>query len=135
MGFEMGVAEVASSIRDIRSINADSWPPVRVEFEVFTPDTFDFAPARMITRKLEKDKQGYGRILLLEEAPVQDCDTVSVPWDQFEKAVARGRSEAPLLVLFEDPMFGARFTVERMEYDAENHVLKIDIEQDMDYWL
>lgn len=65
----MSVIDVATELRMLKDMNAEHWPPERVRFGLFTTEDFDLAPARVINEKLKDDKHGYGRILLLEEAP------------------------------------------------------------------
>ena len=127
----LSVYEIASLIRDLKSLNSESWPPVVVEFElsIIPGGNVNIAPSREIQSKLQDDAiDAEAKILFLKESDVQDKTEISVPWEQFEKAVARGRSEKCLYITFDENRITCdRYAIERIRFESERKALIVEL--------
>lgn len=89
----------------------------------------DIAPSREIQSKLQDDAiDAEAKILFLKESDVQDKTEISAPWEQFEKAVARGRSEKCLYITFDESRITCdRYAIERIWFESERKALIVEL--------
>lgn len=143
----LSVVDVATELRELKEEYAEAWHPEKVLFQVFVEpgnESFEdnLAKTREITGKLADDKASDAKCLRLTEAAEQCSEELNVPWDQFYKAVGRGRSEKTLFLTFADDritggLMDTRFTVEKIAYLEDQCAVEIVLSEvdAADFWL